>query len=187
LYTFVLLVPDENGGNMSKERRSDIVVGIFLLIIGGWFLASQFNLVPGINEIMNIQYQWPLIVIGVGVFLFLLGLLIRAPGMSVPACIVGGIGGILYWNNATGNWADWSYLWTLIPGFVGVGIILSTLLGGNEKGGYRAGLRSILVSAILFIIFVMIFSGQSYFIKYWPILVILAGIWIIIQTLFRKK
>lgn len=171
---------------MSKVRRSDIVFGIILLLIGGWFLAAQFNIVPGINEIMNIQYQWPLIVIGVGVFLFLLGLLVRAPGMSVPACIVGGIGGILYWTNATGNWADWSYLWTLIPGFVGVGIILSTLLGGAEKGGYRTGLRSILVSAILFIIFVMFFSGQGYF-KYWPILVILAGIWIIIQTIFRKK
>ena len=83
---------------MSKERRSDLVFGIILLLIGGWFLAAQFNLVPGLNEIINIQYQWPLIVIGVGVLLFLLGLLTRSPGMSVPACIVGGIGGILYWN-----------------------------------------------------------------------------------------
>jgi len=172
---------------MSKARRSDIVFGVILLLIGGWFLAAQFNWIPGLNEIMNIQYQWPLIVIGVGVFLFLLGLLVRAPGMSVPACIIGGIGGILYWTNATGNWADWSYLWTLIPGFVGVGVILSTLLGGNEKGGYRAGLRSILASAILFIIFVILLSGQGTYIKYWPILIILAGIWIIIQTIFRKK
>jgi hypothetical protein len=172
---------------MSKERRSDLVFGIILLLIGAWFLASQYNLLPGLNEIINMQYQWPFIVIGVGVFLFLLGLLIRAPGMSVPASIVGGIGGILYWVNATGRWGDWSFLWTLIPGFVGIGIILSTLLGGNERGGYREGLRLILVSAILFIIFVMLFSGQGYFLRYWPILVILAGIWIIIQTIFRKK
>jgi hypothetical protein len=172
---------------MSKERRSDLVFGIILLLIGAWFLASQYNLLPGLNEIINMQYQWPFIVIGVGVFLFLLGLIIRAPGMSVPASIVGGIGGILYWVNATGRWGDWSFLWTLIPGFVGIGIILSTLLGGNERGGYREGLRLILVSAILFIIFVMLFSGQGYFLRYWPILVILAGIWIIIQTIFRKK
>ncbi|MFZ2096631.1 MAG: DUF5668 domain-containing protein [Anaerolineales bacterium] len=172
---------------MSKERRSDLVFGIILLIIGGWFLASQFNLVPSLNEIMNIQYQWPLIVIGVGVFLFLLGLLVRAPGLCAPASIVGGIGGILYWSNATGRWGDWSYLWTMIPGFVGVGVILSTLLGGQERGGYREGLRLILISAILFIIFVILFSGQGFLIKYWPILIILVGIWIIIQTLIRKK
>jgi hypothetical protein len=107
--------------------------------------------------------------------------------MSVPACIVGGIGGLLYWSNSTGNWGDWSYLWTMIPGFVGIGIILSTLLGGSEKGGYREGLRLVLVSAILFVIFIMLFSGQGYFIKYWPVLVIIAGIWIIIQTFFRRK
>jgi hypothetical protein len=83
---------------MSKEKRSDLVFGIILLLIGGWFLAATFNLVPDLNEIINVQYQWPLIVIGVGVFLFLLGLLTRNPGMSVPACIVSGIGAILYWT-----------------------------------------------------------------------------------------
>jgi len=175
------------GGNMTRERRSDLVIGIILFLIGGWFLASQFNLVPSLNELMNLQYEWPFIVIGVGIFLFILGLLVRAPGLSVPACIVAGIGGILYWANATGNWADWTYLWTLIPGFVGVGVLLSTLIGGQERGGYREGLRLILISVILFVIFLMIFSGQGYFLKYWPVLVILAGIWIIIQNLLRRK
>jgi len=172
---------------MSKARRSDLIFGIILLLIGGWFLAAQFKLVPGLDRLMNIQYQWPLLIIGIGVFLFLLGLLVRAPGLSVPACIVAGIGGLLYWSNTVGHWGDWSYLWTLIPGFVGVGVILSTLLGGGERRGYREGLRLLLISAILFIIFLMLTSSQGYFIKYWPVLVILAGIWIIIQTAFRKK
>jgi hypothetical protein len=172
---------------MSRERRSDLVFGIILLVIGAWFLAAQFNLVPSLNEIIDLAYQWPLIVIGVGVVLFLLGLLLRAPGMSVPACIVGGIGGILYWNNLTGNWGSWAYMWTLIPGFVGVGVLLSTLLGGNEKGGYREGLRLIIISAIMFVVFVMIFSGQVYFIRYWPVLVILLGVWVLIQAIYRRK
>ena len=172
---------------MSRERRSDFVIGVVLLLIGGWFLAAQFNLVPNLNEILNIQYEWPMIIVGVGVLLFILGLLSRNPGLSVPACIVGGIGGILYYTNSTGNWGAWSYLWSLIPGFVGVGIILSTLLGGEEKSGYREGLRLILISAILFIVFFMLLSGQGNFIRYWPVLVIIAGIWIIIQTIFRKK
>ncbi len=172
---------------MTKERRSDLVFGIILLLIGAWFLVSQFNLVPGLNAILNVQYQWPLIVVGVGVLLFLLGLLARAPGMSVPACIVAGIGGILYYDNLTMNWASWSYTWTLIPGFVGVGILLSTLLGGIEKGGYREGLRLIVISAILFFIFFMIFSGQAYFTRYWPVLIILVGAWIIIQAIVRRK
>jgi peptidoglycan/LPS O-acetylase OafA/YrhL len=172
---------------MSRERRSDLVIGIVLLLIGGWFLAAQFNLVPKLNEIMNLQHQWPMIIIGVGILLFLLGLLTRAPGLSVPACIVGGIGGILYYTNSTSQWGAWAYLWTLIPGFVGIGIILSTLLGGEERTGYREGLRLILISVIMFVVFFMLLSGQGNIVRYWPILIILAGIWILIQTLFRKK
>ncbi len=172
---------------MTKERRSDLVFGIILLLIGALFLAIQFDLPPGMNAILHLQYQWPLIVVGVGLLLFLLGLLARAPGLSVPACIVAGVGGILYYDNVTTNWASWSYTWTLIPGFVGVGILLSTLLGGIEKGGYREGLRLIVISAILFFIFFMIFSGQALFTKYWPVLVILAGAWIIIQAFVRRK
>jgi hypothetical protein len=172
---------------MSTQRRSDLVFGIILLLIGAWYLAAQFNLLPGLDQLINMQNQWPLIVIGVGLLLFLLGLLLRAPSMSVPACIVGGIGGILYWDNLTGNWGSWSYTWALIPGFVGVGIILSTLLGGNERGGYREGLRLIIISLILFIIFLMIFSGQVLFVRYWPVLIILLGVWVIIQAALRRK
>ena len=172
---------------MSKERRSDLVFGIILLLIGAWFLASQFNFVPSLNEIIDVQYQWPFIVIAVGLFLFLIGLLTRSPGMCVPACIVGGIGGILYWTNVTQRWGDWSYLWTLIPGFVGVGSILTTLIGGGNSRGYREGFRLILISLILFVVFIMLFSGQGYFVRYWPILLILAGVWVIIQTIIRKK
>jgi hypothetical protein len=172
---------------MSRQKRSDLVIGLFLFLIGAWFLAAEFNLLPGLNEIMNIEYQWPLVVIGVGGLLFLLGLLARSPGMSVPACVVGGIGGILYWQNATGQWGSWSYLWTLIPGFVGVGIILSALLGVETRRGYTSGLRLILISAIMFVIFLMLFSGQANIVRFWPVLIILLGIWIIIQATFRKR
>jgi hypothetical protein len=172
---------------MSKERRSDLIFGIILFLIGGWFLAAQFGIVPNLDELVNIEYEWPVIIIAVGILLFFLGLLLRNPGMAVPACIVGGIGTLLYWSNLTSNWEEWTYLWTLIPGFVGVGIILSTLLGGNEKKGYREGLTLILISGIMFVIFLMIFSGQGQYIRYWPVLVILGGLWIIIRAIFRKK
>jgi hypothetical protein len=172
---------------MSKGRRSDLIFGILLILAGGWFLAAQFSLVPGLDDLIDLEFQWPFIVIGVGVFLFLMGLLTRTPGMSVPACIVAGIGGILLWTSSTGNWGDWTYLWTLIPGFVGIGVILATLLGSDERKGVTEGLKLVLVSAILFFVFMMFFSGRADLVRYWPVLVILAGLWIIIQNVFRKN
>jgi hypothetical protein len=110
---------------MDRRRRSSLAAGLVLILLGAWFLVAQW--VPGLQT----WFSWPLTIVGVGVLLLIIGLLTRVPAMAVPACIVGGIGGLLYWQNATGNWESWAYAWTLIPGFVGVGIVLSGLLGGE--------------------------------------------------------
>ena len=107
--------------------------GDFVDCAGLLFLAGQ--LFPGMFGRIG-PFTWPVIVVGVGVFLFVLGLITGNPGMSVPACVVGGIGLLLYWQNATGNFASWAYAWTLIPGFVGVGVILEGLLAGHFGRGW---------------------------------------------------
>jgi len=170
---------------MNKEQRSNLAIGILLILLGGWFLAGQFF--PELKELINIENAWPLIVVGVGVFLLALGLLIRAPGMAVPACIVAGIGGILYWQFTTGNWESWSYAWALIPGFVGVGIVLARILGDNDPNAFKEGLRLILISLVLFAAFFLFLGGEGMFQEYWPILIILLGIWVFARAILRKK
>ena len=81
----------------------------------------------------------------VGACLLIFGLLAGAPGMAVPATIVAGIGGILAYQNATGDWTSWSYVWSLIPGFVGLGIMLSALLGDGGREGFRSGLSLVFI------------------------------------------
>ena len=78
-------------------------------------------------------FSWPWIVIGIGLFLFVLGAAVGEPGMAVPATIVSGLGGILAYQWYTGDWQSWSYIWALIPGFVGIGIVLMSLLGGDAS------------------------------------------------------
>lgn len=81
--------------------------------------------------------------------------------MAVPACIVGGIGGLLLWQNATGEWQSWAYAWTLIPGFVGVGTLLSGLLGGTLRRDFGAGAWRVLISLISFGIFASFLGGPQ--------------------------
>jgi hypothetical protein len=104
---------------------------------------------------------------------------------------VAGIGGILFYQNYTGNWGSWSYMWTLIPGFVGIGSILAGLLGENFKSSLRDGLNSVLISAILFAIFGTFFHAWTIFgaySTYVPIaLIFLGGIWLIVRGLLRRK
>lgn len=71
---------------------------------------------------LDANFIWPMWVIGAGALVFLIGLITGNPGMAIPASIVAGIGGILYYQETTGNFSSWSYMWTLIPGFVGNGV-----------------------------------------------------------------
>jgi hypothetical protein len=170
---------------MNKRRRTGLVGGILLILLGLWFLAMQ--VVPELQTMIDIEFSWPLFVIGAGVVLLILGLLTGEPGMAVPACIVGGIGVLLYYQNATGNWASWAYAWTLIPGFAGLGAILAGVLGDKPRQSIRDGVNLILISAVMFLIFGSFLGGLDLLGPYWPVLLILLGLWFLIQPLFRRK
>ncbi len=169
---------------MTQKTRSNLAVGIILILVGGLFLTVQ--IFPDLNNWFWATFDWPFVIIGVGACLLIFGLLVGAPGMAVPAAIVAGIGGILAYQNATGDWGSWSYLWTLIPGFVGVGIMLAALLGDGGREGFRSGLTAIFISAISFLIFSSIF-GANLLGDWWPVLLIGLGLWLLIQPLFRRK
>ena len=169
---------------MNRKNRSNLAVGLLLILIGGWFLAVQF--VPSLGSWFQLYFDWPVIIIGVGLCLLIFGVLIGAPGMAGPACIVGGIGGLLYWQNATNNWESWAYAWALIPGFVGVGVMLLALLGGGGSTGLRSGLSLVFISLVMFLIFGSFF-GANPLGPYWPVLLIALGAWMLIQPLFRRS
>jgi len=167
------------GGTMDVHRRSNLALGVILILLGGIFLLTR--LVPGLE-----LDSWPWIVIGVGVMLALVGLLAGVPDMAVPGCIVGGIGGILYYQKLTGDWASWSYMWALIPVFVGVGTLLAALLGGKSRGAVREGFRTLLVGLVLFAVFGSFFGAFSILGAYWPLLLVAAGILILLEGLFKR-
>ena len=166
---------------MSGRRRSSLAGGLVLILLGAWLLAVQ--VVPGLDD----WFEWPLFIVGVGALLLVIGLLTGVPAMAVPACIVGGIGGLFYWQHITDNWESWGYAWTLIPGFVGVGIILSGLLGGRFRKALRDGVPVILVSVVLFAVFGSMFGALGVLGTYWPALLILLGVWLLVQNLFLRR
>ena len=176
---------------MQRKNRSQLALGIVLILAAAWLIVSRIY--P--NLAISLSLTWPMWVIFAGVIILFIGMLVGEPGMAVPACIVAGIGGILYFQNAQntpGGWASsWSYLWTLIPGFVGVGILLSGLIGGTFRKDVSHGLNLLVTSAILFAIFGTMFGGWKLFgpyADYAPIaLLFLLGIWLIVRGFLRRK
>ncbi len=170
---------------MAQADRRRIGVALILILLGTWFLAVQ--LVPGLAVFAINRTSWPLIIVGLGVLLGVFGLVTWVPDLLVPACIVGGIGSLLYWQNLTGNWESWAYAWTLIPGFVGVGVLLSTLMRGRVREAVMAGGWLILISLILFAIFASFLGGPVLLGAYWPVLLILLGVIFLVQSFWRGR
>ena len=169
---------------MKIKDRSKFTMGLLLVVVGTVWLALR--LVPALAG-WAYYLDWPMYTFGVAALLLVVGLLTGDPGLAVPVCVVGGIGGLLLWQNTTGNWLSWAYTWALIPGFVGVGVILAALLGPREKrwAEVRDGLETIAVSVVLFLIFGSIF-GEIFLGDYWPILLILLGLISLGRAIFKR-
>ena len=170
---------------MDSQSRSNIAGGLVLILVGVFFLAFQFF--PDLRAWIEPRTAWPLIIVAVGVVQFIVALVTWTPGMIVGACVVTGIGGLLYWQNATGNWASWSYAWALIPGFSGVGIFFSNAMRGDWSAAVRRGGNLIATSAVLFLIFGSLFGGINLLGGYWPVLLIALGVFLLAKSFLRAS
>ncbi len=169
---------------MNKKGRSQLALGVILILLGAWFLADKS--IPAFHSFFDKYTEWPVNMLLIGGAIFILGLVLGQPGMSVPAAIVAGLGGIFYYQDATGNFASWSYMWALIPGFIGVGTMVAGLLGENTAQNLKHGLNMMVIRAVLFLVFSSFFGGWELLGNYGPsILLILLGLWVLGSGLFR--
>lgn len=169
---------------MNKRGRSQLALGVILILLGAWFLADKS--IPAFHAFFDKYTEWPVNMLLIGGVIFILGLVLGQPGLSVPAAIVAGLGGIFYYQESTGNFSSWSYMWALIPGFIGVGTVLAGLLGDNTAHNVKHGLNMMVISAVLFLVFSSFFGGWELLGNYGPsILLILLGVWVLGSGLFR--
>ncbi len=167
------------------RNRSQLGLGFVLILLGAWFIAQRQ--IPALNEFMQFYLNGPLKVVAAGGLILLVGLIFGAPGMAVPAAIVSGIGGILYYQQIFEDYSSWSYMWTLIPGFVGIGEIIAGLLSASSTRA-RSGANLIVTSAVLFVIFAAIFNKLVILGPYGPsVLLILVGLVVLVRGFSRKS
>jgi hypothetical protein len=165
---------------MQGRSQSAIVVGAVLIALGVFFLVTRF--VPSFFGTLS----WPWIIIGVGVVFLIVALATWTPGLAVPACVIGGIGGLLYWQNLTGAWYTWSYAWALIPAFSGVGVFLNEAMEGRPLKAIVDGGWPILIGLLLFFLFGSFFGGLPWLGPWWAVVLIVIGVLVLLRPLVRK-
>jgi hypothetical protein len=138
------------------ERRSSVVVGGFLVLVGIIFLVGrQVGFDLG-------RTGWPLLVIAPGVVLFLVSFAVGGrpgAGFAVAGAIVTVTGLILAVQSQTGLWSTWAYAWTLVaPGGVGLGLLTYGALTGQRDLAMSGG-ATLLTGLALFLVFAFLFES----------------------------
>jgi hypothetical protein len=168
-----------------RRERSSLILGILLILFGGWLVLTRQ--VPALQNWLEDNFTWPMWTIGAGLLVLLIGLITGAPGMAVPASIIAGIGGILFYQNETGEFGSWAYMWTLIPGFVGIGTLLAGLLGEDTRANMARGLNLVAISTVLFLVFGSFFGGLNILGEYGAaILLIVLGVYVLARGFVRR-
>jgi hypothetical protein len=163
------------------KRNSRIIFGIILILLGLLFLARE--LAPTLFSF----WEWPFFIIGLGAIFLIWAILNTTGGLAVPGAILAGIGVMFYIQDQYNLWDSWAYAWTLIPGFVGIGIITGGIIDRNYREAFSGGLTMILISTILFFAFGERFGLAPDITKFWPILLIGLGLIALVRALFTKK
>jgi hypothetical protein len=163
------------------NRKSAIVGGIILILLGLLFLASE--IFPGIFSF----WSWPFILVTIGLVFLIWAIFSGTGGLAVPGMVLSGLGGIFYYQTASGNWTSWSYIWALIPGFVGLGILLGGLIDRKFKNAINGGLTLLLISAVMFFAFGYAFGLRHDITMYWPVLLVILGVVALVRALTSKK
>jgi len=166
---------------MNHNRRTSIFGGAFLLICGGTFITLE--LLPGIG----ITYSWPWAVVMIGILLVALSAVTGVPELVIPAVLAGGIGGILVYQELINNFFSWSYLWTLFPGFIGVGILLSRVLRGTKPLKYNDVFTLLVISLLMLAVLGSFFGILGLAGSYWPAYLVCLGLLLLIRPFLIKK
>lgn len=171
---------------MIKHKRASIAIALFLIFLGGWFLAIEIS--PVVKNFAYSRETWPFNILIAGGLLFLLALITWTPNLMLHASTVSGIGGMLYWQNANNAFETWSYSWALIPGFVGIGFLLAGIMHGfRRRGEILIGSSLIMISLILFGIFGSFLGGKHILLQYWPVILVLLGLIFLLQSLAANR
>lgn len=173
--------------NASRSNRN---LGALVLIgLGVLFLAAQlFNVnVWGIFGVVA-DFGWPFFIILPGLILLAIG--VFGPKSSAPAVIPGsvvtGTGLILLFQDMTGRFETWAYLWGLYPVFVGAALMFLGLRTGDRKK-LEEGRKTMMVGAVLTVVFgvfmELIFGGGFDLIFQFglPAVLIGAGAWLLLS------
>ncbi|NLD45229.1 MAG: hypothetical protein GX657_17260 [Chloroflexi bacterium] len=158
------------------RNRGSLYAGLLVILLGIiMFLAQATRGGALFGMRLGWRAAWPFFILWAGAA-FLLPLVVwwerRASlaGLVIPGTIITANGLVLLFQNVTGLWGTWAFLWTVEPMAVGLGLFLFYLIAERRSGVLLA---ASIVGGVGLLMF-LIFSGVFTFLG--PLLLIVVGV-----------
>ncbi|MDZ4159274.1 MAG: hypothetical protein U1B80_05720 [Anaerolineaceae bacterium] len=171
---------------MRPHTRNTRLAGGIVLISYGLFTLFIRLAPQAVSRIFGLQLTYPLLVITFGTLLLTAGLLSRTGFFIIPSTIIAGVGAILFYQHATSDWQSWAYLWSLVPGFAGLGLFLSSLLDPNLKHTRSPGLQLIIAALASVVILYSLYLAELDLKRVIPVVFILVGLGLLAPSFYQK-
>lgn len=111
------------------SRTIELFAGLTLLVIGVAILFGEWvrSLVAELGVTPELWAWWPAALVVLSLFFLLPALFGRQhrrlrAGMVIPGALLAGVGGVLLYMSLTDRWGAWTYLWTVLPFSLGLGM-----------------------------------------------------------------
>jgi hypothetical protein len=161
-------------------KKTPLLVGILLILVGALLLVMEF--VPQLNE----WIQWPMILVAVGLVFLVISVTTGNGDLAIPGMICAGLGGIFLYQSVYDDFRSWSYIWALIPGFIGLGILLSNLI--NRSRMDRGGVVLLIISVFAFAAFYAIDQFEAVTSDMiWPFALIFVGVMMLFNNITHRR
>lgn len=157
-----------------------------VLILSGLFILFIRLAPEAVSRIFGLQLTYPLLVITFGTLLLTAGLLSRTGFFIIPSTLTAGVGAILTYQHATGDWISWAYLCPLVPGFAGLGLFLSSLLDPNFRHTRSPGLQLMFASLASAVILYSLYLAELDLKRVIPVVFILVGLGLLAPSFYQK-
>jgi len=174
------------------KNKSSLYIGVMVLVLGALFLLMNIgSTLFGSRSLLSISRLWPLIVIWIGLGFFLPIFIWwdsrhKNYGLAMPGTIILVNGLILFYCSLSGDWMAWSYLWTLEPLSVALGLLALYFLGARAQGLLIAALAIGGASLAVFAILVSAMGGIVGGVL-GAFLLIALGIILVARSLIQRK
>lgn len=150
------------------SRAVELLLGLMLLFVGVLVLASEplGGWFAGLGISEELLAWWPAIVVILSGF-FLVPAAFPGPnrrlraGMVIPGAFLGGVGAALLYTSLNDRWGAWSYLWTVVPFSIGIGLYAAGWIADLPAFKWiGAGLA--VGAAIAYLAFATAFGGEAF-------------------------